>query len=151
MKLLLAIDDSRFSEAAIESVIEQARPENTEVRVLHVLEPAPLLFARATGGYDPAFETAWEAQRQHAETIVAKTAEMLRARGLNVDAAVEQGEPKSKILGVAEEWQADLIVLGSHGRKGLNRFLMGSVSDAVARHASCSVEIVRICPANAKN
>lgn len=128
-------------------MIEQARPENTEVRVLHVLEPAPLLFARATGGYDPAFETAWEAQRQHAEALVAKAAERLRARGLSVVAAVEQGEPKLKILDVAEEWQADLIVLGSHGRKGLSRFLMGGISDAVARHAGCSVEIVRIRPA----
>lgn len=125
-------------------MIEQARPENTEVRVLHVLEPAPLLFARATGGYDPAFEAAWESQRQHAEALVAKAAERLRARGLSVVAAVEQGEPKLKILDVAEEWQADLIVLGSHGRKGLGRFLMGGISDAVARHAGCSVEIVRI-------
>jgi nucleotide-binding universal stress UspA family protein len=92
-----------------------------------------------------------EFQKQHAEALVAKTAEFLRARGLKVTAALETGDPKSKILDVAEEWHAGLIVLGSHGWKGLNRFLMGSVSDAVARHASCSVEIVRISPANIKN
>jgi nucleotide-binding universal stress UspA family protein len=100
------------------------------------------------GGYDPALETAWESQRQQARAVIAKAAELLRARGLKVAAAVEDGDPKSKILDVAEEWQADLIVLGSHGRKGLNRFLMGSISDAVARHARCSVEIVRIRPAH---
>jgi len=148
MRILLAIDDSKFSEAAIEAVIEQARPHGTEVRVLHVLESPPLLVAREMGGYDPALETAWESERQRAKAVVAKAAELLRARGLKVAAAVEDGDPKSKILDVAEEWQADLIVLGSHGRKGLNRFLMGSISDAVARHARCSVEIVRIRPAH---
>jgi nucleotide-binding universal stress UspA family protein len=147
MRILLAIDDSKCSEAAREAVIEQARPQDTEVRVLYVLESSPLLVARVMGGYDPAFETAWEARRQKGETVVTKAAEMLRARGLNVAAVVEQGEPKSKILDVAEEWQADLIVLGSHGRRGLGHFLIGGISDAVARHAHCSVEIVRIRPA----
>jgi len=151
MRILLAIDDSNFSEAAIEAVTEQARPHGTEVRVLHVVESLPLLVARELGGHEPALESALEFQKQHAEPVVAKAAEVLRARGLKVTAALEMGDPKSKILDVTEEWRADLIVLGSHERKGLNRFLMGSVSDAVARHACCSVEIVRICPANAKN
>ena len=57
--------------------------------------------------------------------------------------AVEFGDPKSKFLEAAEEWHADLIVLGSHGGR-LRPFLMGNVSDAIARHATCSVEIVRI-------
>src|SRR5437016_4461437 len=148
MRILLAIDDSKFSEAAIEAVIKQARPQDTEVRVLHVVESPPLLVARELGGYEPALENALEFQKQYAEAVVAKAAALLRARGLKVAAALEVGDPKSKILDVAEEWHADLIVLGSHGRKGLDRFLMGSVSDAVARHARCSVEIVRICPAH---
>ena len=150
MRILLAIDDSKFSEAAIEVVLEQARPHGTEVRVLHVLESPPLLVARELGGFEPALETALQFQKQHAEAVVAKAAGLLRARDLKVTSALEMGDPKSKILDVAEEWRADLIVLGSHGRKGLN-LLMGGVSDAVARHACCSVEIVRICPANAKN
>jgi nucleotide-binding universal stress UspA family protein len=151
MRILLAIDDSKFSEAAVATVIEQARPHGTEVRILHVVESPPLLIARELGGYEPALENALESQKQYAEALVAKAAKLLRARGLKVTAAVEMGEPKSKILDIAAEWHADLLVLGSHGRRGLNRFLMGSVSDAVARHACCSVEIVRICPANAKN
>ena len=151
MRILLAIDDSKFSEAAVGTLLEQARPHGTEVRVLHVLESPPLLVARELGGYEPVLENALEFQKKQAEAVVAKAAELLRARGVKVTVAVEMGDAKSKILDVAEEWHADLIVLGSHGRKGLNRFLMGSVSDAVARHACCSVEIVRICPANAKN
>ena len=60
--------------------------------------------------------------------------------------AVEWGDPKSKIINAAEAWGADLIVLGSHGRKGLQRFLLGSVSETDMRHAHCSVEIVRLPP-----
>jgi nucleotide-binding universal stress UspA family protein len=148
MRILLAIDDSKFSEAATEAVIEEARPQATEVRILHVVEPPPLLLSREMGGYDPSLETAWEAQNERGETVVAKTAEALRARGLKVAAIVEQGDPKSKILDAAEEWHADKIVLGSHERKGMGRFLMGGISDAVARHARCSVEIVRVRPAH---
>ena len=144
MRILLAIDDSRFSQAAIETVIEQARPHDTDVRILHVVESPPLLVAREMGGYDPALETALESQKQNAEALVLKAAELLRAHGLKVAATLEVGDPKSKILDVAEEWRADLIVVGSHGRRGFERFLMGSVSDAVARHAKCSVQIVRI-------
>jgi len=144
MRILVAIDDSRFSQAAIETVIEQARPQDTDVRILHVVESPPLLVAREMGGYDLALETALESQKQNAEALVLKAAELLRTRGLKVVATLEVGDPKSKILDVAEEWRADLIVVGSHGRRGFERFLMGSVSDAVARHAKCSVQIVRI-------
>ena len=64
--------------------------------------------------------------------------------GFKVQTAVEEGDPKSKILDHATRWGADIIVLGSHGRKGFEHFLMGSVSESVVRHAPCSVEIVRI-------
>jgi nucleotide-binding universal stress UspA family protein len=53
------------------------------------------------------------------------------------------GEPCGVILDTAKKWGADLIVLGSHGRRGLDRFLLGSVSEAVAIHAACSVQVVR--------
>jgi nucleotide-binding universal stress UspA family protein len=144
MKILLAIDDSKFSEAAIQMVVAQARPQDTEVRVLHVLLPPSLLLGREMGGYDPEIETLWKAQREQAKALLTKTTGMLRTSGFNVASTLEEGDPKSKIIDVASEWSADLIVLGSHGRKGMDRFFMGSVAESVARHASCSVEIVRL-------
>jgi nucleotide-binding universal stress UspA family protein len=146
MRILLPIDNSKFSEAAIRAVTERGRPQHTEVRILHVVESMPLLVSREMAGYDPALDTAWESQKQNAEALVATAAESLHARGLKVTTTIVEGDPKSRILDLAEEWHADLIVIGSHGRNALNRFLMGSVSDAVARHARCSVEIVRIPP-----
>ena len=77
------------------------------------------------------------------KSLVTKATDVLRKSGLNATTVLIEGDPKSQIIDVAKEWPADLIVLGSHGRKGLSRFLMGSVSEAVVRHAHCSVEIVR--------
>ena len=144
MKIVLAIDGSKFSEAAIRTVIEQAHPQDTEIQVLHVVEPPSLLVAREMGGYDWALDAVWEAETKEAEALVTKVADELRSKGLKVTTTVEQGDPKSKIIDAASKWRADLIVVGSHGRKGLEHFLLGSVSEAVAHHAGCSVEIVRI-------
>jgi nucleotide-binding universal stress UspA family protein len=144
VKILLPIDDSKFSEAAAQAVIAQAHSKDAEVRILHVVEPPSLLVARDMGGYDPALETGWDQETKQAQVLVAKAAETLRSHGIKVTTDVQQGEPKSLIIDASEEWHADLIVLGSHGRKALDRFLMGSVSEATARHARCSVEIVRI-------
>jgi nucleotide-binding universal stress UspA family protein len=144
MKILLAIDGSEFSQAAIQAVLTQVRPQGTEVHILHVLEPPSLLMGREMGANDPEFEAVWKALQEQAMSLVEKTETKLRAAGFSVSPALQEGDPKSKIIDAAKEWKADLIVLGSHGRKELHRFLMGSVAESVARHAECSVEIIRI-------
>jgi nucleotide-binding universal stress UspA family protein len=146
MKTLLAVDDSKFSEAATQAVVKQARPQDTEVRVLSVVELPTHLAAGGMAGYYPGIDAAFQEETDRSEALVAKTTELLRSKGFKVTSSTERGEPKDKIIDIAAEWHADLVVLGSHGRSGLNRFLMGSVSEAVARHAPCSVEIVRAHP-----
>jgi nucleotide-binding universal stress UspA family protein len=143
MKILLAIDDSKSSQAAMQSVMAMAWPPGTEIKVLNVVEPPSLLMEREMSGPDPEFEEVWKALREQAKDLVAKATEALRKPGWNISPALEEGDPKSKIIDLANEWHADLIVVGSHGRKALHRFLLGSVSEAVARHAHCSVEIIR--------
>lgn len=143
MRVLLAVDDSKFSEAATQAVIAQTKPGESEVQVLHVVHVLTNQLPEMHSYY-PGIEHGRDAQRKPAEALVEKTAELLRSRGLQVATIVEWGDIKAKIIDVAQEWNADLIVVGSHGRTGLDRFLMGSVSDAVMRHAHCSVEVVRI-------
>ncbi len=143
MRVLLAIDDSESSKNVLQSVAARPWPSGTEVQVLNVLEPPSLLLERQMASVDPEFETVWKAIQEQGKDLVMKAAEKLRAAGLNVSTILKEGDPKSQIIDVANENHADLIVLGSHGRKGLKRFLIGSVSDAVVRHAHCSVEIVR--------
>lgn len=144
MKILLAVDDSKFSDAAVRAVIARAHSKDSEVRVLHVVEPPSLLVNREMSGFDPGLESIWKEETKQAEALVEKTAETLRAQGLKVSTEVEKGTPKSVIVEISKDWHADLIVLGSHGRGALDRFLLGSVSEAVVRHAHCSVEVVRI-------
>jgi nucleotide-binding universal stress UspA family protein len=77
------------------------------------------------------------------EELASRTAKRLQAAGFKIGTQVEEGDARQLILEWAKKWQPDLILLGSHGKRGLDRFLLGSVSEAVARHAPCSVEIVR--------
>jgi len=70
--------------------------------------------------------------------LVARAGQKLRDAGFQVTTAIEEGNPKVVIIDSATEWPADLIIVGLHGRKGLDRLLIGSVSEAVARHARCS-------------
>ena len=85
-------------------------------------------------------------RRRDAGALVASTAAQLRAAGFTTSTSVRDGDPRQAILIAARDWRADLVVMGSHGKKGVDRLLLGSVSDSVARHAPCSVEIVRSAP-----
>jgi nucleotide-binding universal stress UspA family protein len=137
MKLLLAVDGSRFSDAATQAVIAQYQPQGTEVIVLNVVDlPLPIPTSDAAG-----FR---ELSLKHGQELVQQTELVLGKAGYKTQTMVKEGDPKSRIIDEATKWKADLIVMGSHGRKGFDRFLMGSVADNVSRHAACSVQIVRI-------
>src|SRR5271169_4734991 len=107
MKILIAIDGSDFSQAALKSVIARPWPPNTTVKVLNVVEPPSLLMGREMGGYDPEFETVWKALREQAKELVAKAAEKLRAAGFQVLTELVEGDPKSQIIDIANQWHAD--------------------------------------------
>ncbi|HKS96589.1 MAG TPA: universal stress protein [Terriglobia bacterium] len=141
MKILVAVDDSKFSQAAVEALTAQIPPANAEVRVVHVVEPmTPASPPQMAAGYAPELAELVKQGR----TLVEQSAEKLRGAGFKVTATVEKGDIREKILELAANWGANLIVLGSHGRRGVRRFLLGSVAESIARHANCSVQIVRV-------
>ena len=144
MKVLLAIDYSTFSQEAVRSVITQMKTSGAQVRILHVLTPAPALIStRLTPAVVPYFQEAETDRRKQAAKLVLGVAQRLRNAGFKTKGIVETGDPRERIISYANQWPADLIILGSHGWKGLGRLLMGSVSDSVTRHAGCSVQVVR--------
>jgi nucleotide-binding universal stress UspA family protein len=151
MKILLAIDDSDFSKAALNTVMEQVQSPDAEVHVLHIVESMRLAPPYVGSGIGPSvpgdFLGIVEEWLDKAEDLVTEGAKRLEAAGFQVSTSIKEGDAKSEILKFAEEWQPDLIVVGSHGRKGMDRFFLGSVSEAVARHARCSVQIVRLAAA----
>ena len=147
MKVLLPIDESVCSQTAAQALARQIRPDGVEIHVLHVIE-WPRLFPESFAfGEGPEFAEEFQnflsSQRQRARSLVDRTVLFFRSAGFQACGFVREAEPKTAILEYASEWEPDLIVLGSHGRKGLERVVLGSVSEAVARHALCSVQIMR--------
>jgi nucleotide-binding universal stress UspA family protein len=141
MKVLVAIDDSKFSEAALKAVASQYRPTETQVRVVHVLQP---IAVSTPPQMSPDYTPELRDQAKEADKLVQKAAQSLRTKGFQVDTEIDKGDIRERILDAAQNWHADLILLGSHGRGGLSRLLLGSVAESVARHAPCSVEVVRV-------
>ncbi|MDE3110770.1 MAG: universal stress protein [Acidobacteriota bacterium] len=138
MKILLAVDYSTYSQAALRALIAQIRPENTEVAVLHVMELALADFeSRET------FRHTRPARLKKAQELLEGFVSELERAGYSAKAVVEEGVAKETILNFAEHWKPDVIFLGSHGRRAFKRLTLGGVTEAVARHAHCSVEIVR--------
>jgi nucleotide-binding universal stress UspA family protein len=136
MKVLLATDGSEYSVAAERATASRPWPVGTVFKILSVEELVPMPIP---------VEVSSLAARARAVAASEGARKMLTQNGLTVLAQNSNptGDPRSIILDTAKTWQADLIVLGSHGRHGLDRFLMGSVAESVAVHAHCSVLVVR--------
>ena len=146
MKILLATDGSEQSEAAVKEVVGRPIPLNTKVRIVSAYERTPLITRlEPMGVMEETYAKADHYALKAAEDATENAAKILREGNpaLTVTAIVIEGPPKSVILDEAEAFGADLIVVGSHGYGLVERFMLGSVSDAVALHATCSVEIVR--------
>ena len=146
MKILLAVDGSSCSDAAVEEVARRPWPEGSSIKVLTAFElpvpPTPEAWALPVNF----FEDIDIALRKQAQDILDRAIQTLKARlnkSIAIDGTLLPGPPRTVILDEAESWGADLIVLGSHGYRAWERFLLGSVSQAVVSHAKCSVEVVR--------
>jgi len=129
---------------AITHVLEQCWPSGTEFRVLSVVEPIYLQYATEGGYMAPVIEAQHQFLEQTKSLVRSKLKELKKTLGENnVQGHVVEGVAAACILDAANDWKADLIVLGSHGRRGFQKFFLGSVAEKVARYAPCSVEIVK--------
>ena len=142
MKILLAVDGSPHSQDAVDEIARRPWPPEVTIRVLSVIQPytppaTEFVLAGAT------LEDMRRQQTSEAEGLIARAAATVKAASVTTETVVREGDPRSAIVDEAEEWGADLIVIGSHGRTGLKRWLLGSVAQAVVGHAPCSVEVVR--------
>jgi nucleotide-binding universal stress UspA family protein len=143
MRILVATDGSDCSVAALHSVASRTWPANSVAKVISV--PEFILFK------DPSYLEKHEARDlgqasiDEAKSCVNAGLKILSGSALKVSSEVPTFEerPYRAILNEADTWHADLIVVGSHGRSGFDRVVMGSVSEAVALHARCSVEVIR--------
>ena len=140
MRVLVAVDDSGFAEDLLRAVVAGIRHENTEVLVLHVLQPVETVPPpEMAQGYAPELED----EKQPARALVEQIAAELSRAGFTAKTEVRIGDVTETVLERAAGWHADLITVGSHGQKSIHNFLLGSVAESVARRAGCSVVIVR--------
>lgn len=148
MKIVLATDGSEYSERAARFIAERPWPAGTEVLVLSVVEltlPPGRAYFEVPALDADFLENARAEAMKRAQGAIMQAREILSTTPLRATelTSVLAEAPRTIILNEANEWGADLIVLGSHGRRGIEHFLVGSVSEYVATHAACSVGIVR--------
>ncbi|MAD98287.1 MAG: universal stress protein [Flavobacteriaceae bacterium] len=148
MKIVLAIDGSDFSKTAVAQLNRMNLPPNTEIHVINVYEFPTALGPdlMATGGsLNNYYEEFISGAQKLGDKIVTEASDSLKSinKTLTITTSVVNGLPKSVILEKVEEWDADLILVGSQGQGALSRLLLGSVSQYLATHAKCSVMIAR--------
>lgn len=139
VNILLAIDSSAGSEAAVEEIASRLWPPLSHVCAVTVVKPPIILDSTESASLI-------RTTNENAETLVRSAAVMLSQRGITSNWSVLRGHPTDGITDYANLLGADFVVVGSHRRPGLLRFLMGSVAQAVLRRAACSVLIVRTKP-----
>lgn len=137
-KILIAVDDDPIAAHAADVGMELARSLGAAMALIHAIDPS-LIFS-PEGGI-PADELAGHATQDGARLMAAFRARL--PTGVSALEFIPQGSPGPEIAKAARTWPADLVVIGSHGRRGLTRALVGSVAEAVMRHAPCPVLVVR--------
>jgi nucleotide-binding universal stress UspA family protein len=139
-RILVAIDQSPQGRAALQHAISIF--PDAEIHALHVLDPREWVYVDEHGGgiYS---ERIIEGATETAEDLLSKASERADEAGVSLTTAIERGDPAKTIVEYAENNDADYVFIGSHGRRGLSRFLLGSVAEQVARRAPVPVTIVR--------
>jgi nucleotide-binding universal stress UspA family protein len=145
VRIIVGTDGSPASEEALRAVAARRWPPKSEVMVVLVDDPlAPEFWGKLIPLLGETLEEDRREERAWVEQISERSTELLRSAGIKVTCAVREGDPKRELCEVAEEWGANCIFVGSAGFSNrFERFVLGSVSAAVAARAHCSVEVVR--------
>lgn len=146
MKILLACDDSIYSQSAADAVLARSWPENTTIRVVSAIDANDEPSESSENEEELATNTpADPGSLLSLKRTIIKIAKSIKEKfpELEVTHSILYGDTKEKILDYASYWPADLVVIGSHGRKGLSRVLLGSVSQTVLTYCDSNALVVR--------
>lgn len=146
-RIVVGTDGSPTADRAVDVAGELARLTGAQVLVVTAYRPVRAAAMVGVGASGGALVPAWlgDDERVAAEEVVGRARVHLDDAGIAVHSIARLGEPADALLAVAEEVDADLIVIGNRGISGVRRYLLGAVADRVAHHAPCSVQIVHTC------
>ena len=142
-RIVCATDFSDTAEAAWDLAIELARTHQAELVLVHVFSEMPVYPEVAVAS----IQSVWQEQRQWAEEQLAGRVEAAAEHGLPARSLLRTGSAPEEIVQAAGDESADLVVVGTHGRTGINRLVIGSVAERVVRVAPCPVLTVKPRPA----
>ena len=141
--MVVGTDGSETASEAVRQASELAKQVGAKVHLVSAYEPVPEGRLREEARQTPA-DLQWMINpREEVDQTLSDAADRVREAGIEVETFAREGDPADAILDVAEERDADLIVVGNKGMTGARRFLLGSVPNKVSHHAPCSVLIVR--------
>ena len=141
MKVLIGVDDSSFSKAAIEYVKGASWPAGTEFLVISA--SAPVFVGPGEAAAPGAIAEIIEQQERFHRDVAEKAAATLKEAGFKATGKMVPTDPRGALVDAAKHLPADLVVVGSHGRSGLSKFLLGSVATHVVTHVHCNVLVVK--------
>lgn len=151
MKVLLATDGTRYSNAALEMLAKFELSSDDSIQVVSVVDLALPAALDMYGGSLPDTDTLENDAKAAAMTVVEDARDRLATQhpdaASNISVDILFGSPERRIVEAAEEFSADLIVIGSHGYNQWERLLLGSISNSIVHHAPCSVLIARVAGA----
>jgi nucleotide-binding universal stress UspA family protein len=142
-RVLAATDLSEASLLAISAASAEARRRKAKITVLHCMDFPPTMMAMGFAPLVPAPPEDPKSRVALSNRAAANVREAIAKLGVEADVVVDQGPPRASIAAIAEQMPAELVVVATRGRTGLERLLLGSVCESVVRHAHCSVLAVR--------
>ena len=141
-RIMVAIDGSDTAQRGLKHAIDLARDQKARLAIIQVID---VVIARAARGYRMAYI---ESEREHARDVTSKALDAARAAGVEAEVQTPEIERDGQhvtdaIVDAARAWQADLLVIGTHGQRGWRHLLLGSVAEGIVRAANTPVLLVR--------
>ncbi len=141
-KILVTLDGSKLAESALPHAVEQARMSGGSVILLRCIDPPQVFMGNVEMSFVEFSDKAARLEREQAEGYLAEIRKRPELASLVVSSIVPCGPAADEILDYAQTEGVELIVLSTHGRTGVGRFLYGSVAERVVRHSPCPVLVV---------
>ena len=142
-RILVPVDGSSTSKAGLNEALRLARDQKAKLKLIHIVDEL-MIFSSSEAGLN--IEPIIESMKRGGRRILARAAKLASARGIRPETELWEnatGRVAEVLIGRAKRWRADLIVMGTHGRRGVNRLVLGSDAELVVRNSPVPVLLVR--------